>query len=175
VINKYKLMRRKPNWLKDNLMRHTISISALLAAIWIANSGHYTGLMLSFGVLSVALVVWICHRMDVVDHESQPLHLTFSLPGYYFWLAGKILLSNLDVVKRVWLGSSAIAPVIKTLSLPQTTDLGRVIYANSINLTPGTVSLEVNESTIVVHALVLGNIAALEEGEMSDRISRLEK
>jgi multicomponent Na+:H+ antiporter subunit E len=169
------LTRGKSTRLKDNLMRHTISISALLSGIWLANSGHYNFLMICFGIGSVAFVVWICHRMDVIDHESQPIHLTLALPNYYVWLAWKIVLSNWDVIKRVWLGNGSIQPMVKTLNLPQKTDMGRVIYANSINLTPGTVSLEVNETTIVVHALVPENIAELEDGEMSDRVSRLEQ
>lgn len=156
-------------------MRHTVSLAALLAVIWLANSGHYTPLLLCFGVLSVALVVWIGHRMDLVDHETQPLHLTFSLPSYYLWLAWKIVLSNIDVVRRVWLGSSAIEPVVKRLPLRQKTDMGRVIYANSINLTPGTIAVEVNDTDILVHALVPENISELETFEMSDRVSGLEK
>lgn len=156
-------------------MRHTISISLLLAFIWLANSGHYTGLLLSFGVLSVALVVWVCHRMDVVDHESQPIHLTRRLPGYYAWLAWQILLSNIDVAKRVWRGCGSIEPTTKVLPVKQATDIGRVIYANSINLTPGTVSIELGDDTVLVHALVPANIAELESGEMSRRTCGLEK
>lgn len=156
-------------------MRHTISISLLLAFIWLANSGHYTGLLLGFGLLSVALVVWVCHRMDVVDHESQPIHLTAGLPGYYAWLAWQILLSNIDVAKRVWRGAGAIAPTVRILPVRQQTDMGRVIYANSINLTPGTVSIELSDDSVLVHALVPENIAQLEGDEMSRRICELEK
>lgn len=155
-------------------MRQTVSLTALLAVIWLANSGHYTPLILCFGVLSVALVVWISHRMDLVDHETQPLHLTFALPGYYGWLAWQIVLSNIDVVKRVWLGRGAIEPVLKRLPLQQKTDMGRVIYANSINLTPGTIAVEVNDTDILVHALVPQNISELETLEMSNRVSGIE-
>ena len=156
-------------------MRHTISLSLLLSLIWLANSGHYNGLLLSLGVLSVALVVWICHRMDVVDHESQPVHLTRSIPHYYAWLAWQILLSNIDVVKRIWRGNGSIDPQMKTLPVAQKTDLGRVIYANSINLTPGTVAVELDDDTVLVHALTAANIAELETGEMSRRACEMEK
>ncbi|AKH68385.1 multisubunit sodium/proton antiporter, MrpE subunit [Spongiibacter sp. IMCC21906] len=156
-------------------MRHTLSVFALLATIWLANSGHYNPLLLGFGLLSVVLVVWICHRMDVVDHESQPIHLTRRIPSYYAWLAWQILLSNIDVAKRVWRGNSAIEPTVKILPVAQTTDIGRVIYANSINLTPGTVSIELGNDTVLVHALVPANIDELEQGEMSRRICELEQ
>jgi len=80
-------------------MRHTINLSLSLAAFWLLNSGHNTPLMLSLGALSIALVLYIAHRMDVVDHESQPIHLTLKLPGFYAWLIKEIILANFLVVK----------------------------------------------------------------------------
>ncbi|MBW2941842.1 Na+/H+ antiporter subunit E [Zhongshania aquimaris] len=156
-------------------MKHTFSISALLATIWLANSGHYTGLLLSFGAVSVALVVWICHRMDVVDHESQPIHLTRHLPRYYAWLAVQIVASNIDVVKRVWSGNSAISPGMRRFKINQKTDIGRVIYANSINLTPGTISVTLSDNEVLVHGLTQTNLDDLDTGEMSRRVDKLEQ
>src|SRR5690554_2531580 len=139
-------------------MRHLISISLLLIGIWLANSGHYTGLLLALGALSVALVVWICHRMDVVDHESQPIHLTRHIPGYYSWLGWQILCSNIDLLRRIWLGPKSISPGIQSFPVMQKTDIGRVIYANSINLTPGTLSLELDDHSVLVHSLTQENL-----------------
>ncbi|WP_414729848.1 Na+/H+ antiporter subunit E [Zhongshania aliphaticivorans] len=156
-------------------MKHTVSISALLATIWLANSGHYTGLLLSFGAVSVALVVWVCHRMDVVDHESQPVHLTRHLPRYYSWLVAQIIISNIDVVKRIWLGSSTISPGTRRFPVKQKTDIGRVVYANSINLTPGTISVELSDTEVLVHGLTQANLNDLDAGEMSRRVNLLEK
>ena len=156
-------------------MKHTLSISALLATIWLANSGHYTGLLLSFGAVSVALVVWICHRMDVVDHESQPIHLTRHLPRYYAWLAVQIVASNIDVVKRVWSGNSAISPGMRRFTVNQQTDIGRVIYANSINLTPGTIAVTLSDNEVLVHGLTQTNLDDLDTGEMSRRVEKLEQ
>lgn len=156
-------------------MKHTFSISALLATIWLANSGHYTGLLLSFGAVSVALVVWICHRMDVVDHESQPIHLTRHLPRYYAWLAVQIVASNIDVVKRVWSGNSAISPGMRRFTVNQKTDIGRVIYANSINLTPGTIAVTLSDNEVLVHGLTQTNLDDLDTGEMSRRVEKLEQ
>ena len=75
-------------------MRHTIFLALSLAIFWLLNSGHNTVLMLSLGAVSIALVLYIAHRMDVVDHESQPLHITLLLPGYYAWLIKEIILAN---------------------------------------------------------------------------------
>lgn len=155
-------------------MKHTFSISALLAIIWLANSGHYSGLLLGFGAASVALVVWISHRMDVVDHESQPIHLTRHLPRYYAWLTAQIIVSNIDVAKRIWSGNSTITPGMRRFPVSQKTDIGRVIYANSINLTPGTIAVELSDNEVLVHGLTQSNLDDLDAGTMSRRVNKLE-
>ena len=155
-------------------MRHTIFLSLSLAIFWLLNSGHYTALMLSLGAISVALVRYIAHRMDVVDHESQPLHLTRKLPGFYAWLTKEIILANLLVVKHIWLGNKAISPTLKTIKVSQKTDIGKVIYANSITLTPGTVTVNLEGDQFMVHALLKESIEELEAGEMDRRVTRLE-
>lgn len=155
-------------------MRHTISLSLALAAFWLLNSGHYTPLILSLGVVSIAVVLCIAHRMDVVDHESQPVHLTLKLPGYYIWLIKEIILANISVVKHIWLGNETISPTLTTIKASQKTDMGKVIYANSITLTPGTVAVDLVGDRIMVHALLRENIEALQAGEMDQRVSQLE-
>ena len=149
-------------------------LSLTLAAFWLANTGHYTVLMLSLGVISIALVVFIAHRMDVVDHEAQPLHLTLKIPSYYVWLIKEIFLANLLVVKHIWLGNKSISPVFATITASQKTEIGKVIYANSITLTPGTVTVNLEGDKFLVHALLQESIDDLESGEMDRRVTRLE-
>ena len=156
-------------------MKHTISLTLTLAAFWLLNSGHYTLLIIGLGVASIALVVWLVHRMDVVDHESQPIHLTPKLPGYYLWLLKEVVLANISVVRHVWLGKETISPTLATVDASQETDMGKVIYATSITLTPGTVAMDVSGDKIVVHALLKENIEALEAGEMDRRVRQLEE
>jgi multicomponent Na+:H+ antiporter subunit E len=155
-------------------MRHTLFLFLSLAAFWLINSGHYSALMLSLGALSIALVVYIAHRMDVVDHESQPFHLSMKLPGYFLWLLKELVVSNIAVVKHIWLGNKSISPTFTTITASQKTDMGKVIYANSITMTPGTVAVSLMGDKIMVHALVKENIDALKTGEMDRRVSRLE-
>ena len=156
-------------------MRHTIILSLPLAVFWLANSGHYTAFLLLLGVISIAFVLYIGHRMDVVDQESQPVPLTLKLPGYYAWLTKEIFLSNLLVVKHIWLGNKSISPVFSTLTASQKTEIGKVIYANSITLTPGTVAINIDGDQFRVHALLQESIKDLEAGEMDRRVSELEK
>lgn len=155
-------------------MRHTIMLSLTLAAFWLANTAHYTTLMLTLGVTSVALVVFMAHRMDVVDHEAQPLHLTLKIPFYYAWLIKEIFLANLLVVKHIWLGNKSISPVFATITASQKTEIGKVIYANSITMTPGTVTVKLEGNKFLVHALLRESIEGLESGDMDRRVTQLE-
>ncbi len=165
---------KSPDLDSQILIPHTISLFLTLAAFWLLNSGHYTLLILSLGIISIALVLYIAHRMDGVDHESYSLPLTLKIPGYSLWLTKKVILSNISVVKHIWLGNETISPVLTTVKSSQKTDVGKVFYANSITLTPGTVAVDLAGDQITVHALLRENIEVLQAGEMDRRISRLE-
>ncbi len=155
-------------------MLHVLALSAMLSGFWLINSGHYTPLLLFFMVVSVLFVVTLCHIMDVVDGESQPLNLTFTIPLYYLWLIKEVVVSNIAVARSVWLGVDSISPNVVTVTAHQKTDLGKVIYANSKTLTPGTVSIDLQGDQITVHALTRETAANLLEGEMDRRVCRVE-
>jgi multicomponent Na+:H+ antiporter subunit E len=146
---------------------HAISLSAVLFGVWLLLSGHYTPLLLGLGGVSTLLVVAISLRMDVVDHEGHPLHLGLRILWYWPWLIVQVLRANVDVARRVLSPSLPISPRMFKVRATQRTDLGRVIYANSITLTPGTVSVELEGSVILVHALTAEAAEDLREGTMN--------
>ena len=148
----------------------------MLAGFWLAFSGMYLALLLSLGVLSCALVLWLVIRADRAD--GQPAAIGFRpvrYLGYAGWLAKEIAVSNLDVARRILRGPDAIDPVMRRLPVSQASEAGRVTYANSITLTPGTVSVDLDEETVQVHALTAQGMDSLAEGEMDRRVSHLEK
>ena len=136
-------------------------------------SGHYDALLIGFGVLSCALVAAIAARMDLVDREGHPIFLISRALRYWPLLVWEIVKANWDVARRALGYGLDISPTLLRVSASQKTDLGRVIYANSITLTPGTVSIDVDGGTILVHALSRDGAAALEEGEMDRRVTRM--
>jgi len=144
-----------------------MSLSAVLFGVWLLLSGHYTPILLGLGVISTLFAVAIALRMDVVDQEGHPLHLGLRILGYLPWLMFQILRANLDVTRRVLGPTLAISPRMFLVRATQRTDLGRVIFANSITLTPGTVSVELEGSEILVHALTAEAANDLREGTMN--------
>ena len=158
-------------------MRYTLCLFAVLAFIWLTNSGFYTPLILTFGLVSILFVILIARRMKVVDGESLPLELWATLPGYYLWLLRKIIASNLEVAACVWGGlfsrKAAISPCSERIPTNLRTDLGRVLYANSITLTPGTVAVDIDSHSVLVHALTRSGLDDLKQGEMEKRVVAL--
>jgi multicomponent Na+:H+ antiporter subunit E len=153
---------------------HAISLFAALYGIWLALSGHYTPFLLVAGAVCTVIVVAIAWRMDVIDHEGQPVQLTWRLPAYWAWLSVQIFIAAVDVARRVLSPRLDIDPALERIPTSQRTDLGRVIYANSITLTPGTVSTDVGGDTIEVHALTRKGLDDLKAGAMDRRVSRLD-
>lgn len=152
-------------------MHNAIKIVPALAILWLLLSGHYDALILSFGVASIALVVWLTGRMRVADQESYPFGLALRLStAYWPWLLFEIIKSNMDVARRALGPASAVRPVVFDTHAGQQTDLGRVIHANSITLTPGTVSLEIGPDHIRVHALHPDIVTALRASGMDRRV-----
>ncbi len=143
----------------------------LLFLFWFLLSGHYGLLLLGLGLASVVLTIFLMKRMNVIDHESYPIHLSPHMPAFIVYIMREIVSANIDVIKRIVSpGSNPISPQMIELPLPQKTDLGRVIYANSITLTPGTVSVNLDKDTILVHALAKETADELATGKMANAI-----
>ena len=155
-------------------MLRAFSLSAVLFAIWLLLSGHYATLIVTFGVISALAVAAIAARMELVDREGHPLHLGWSAPGYWLWLMWQVIIANLDVARRILDPRLPISPTVIRLRAGQKTELGRVIYANSITLTPGTVTIDVEGDEFVVHAISQAAARALESGRMNRRVNRME-
>jgi multicomponent Na+:H+ antiporter subunit E len=153
---------------------YVLSLTTSLMLFWVMISGDLGLLNLATGLASALLVVMILHRMDVIDHEALPFRLTPRLPVYWTWLALKVIQSALKVTRRIWTPGRSISPTLVRLKISQKTALGKVIYANSITLTPGTVTLAIEDDEILVHALTRADAAALQEGGMDHRARELE-
>ena len=145
---------------------------------WLLWSGHYSfyhTLVLTMGILSCAFVVYLAGRLDIIDEEGHPIHLIWGIILYIPWLAWAIIKANIDVAKRILSPRLPIAPRIVRVNGTQKTDLCRVIFAHSITLTPGTVSLDLDEEDIVVHALTEEAADDVQSGDMDRRVTALEQ
>ena len=122
---------------------------------WLLMSGYYTGLLITLGLTSALFCVWLSHCINAIDKEGLPTHLFSKLPGYLLWLFSEIIKSNYLTAKIIL--SQKSKPEYFYVTATQNTAAGLATYANSITLTPGTVTIDINEDAskdqFLVHAL----------------------
>ena len=157
------------------MLKYTISLTVILAIIWLLFSGLWTHpVIVPLGAASVALTVWLAWRLGILDREGHPLHLLVPSLRYWSWLMVQITKANLAVAMAIVSPAGRINPRIVRLPITQKTELGRTILANSITLTPGTVSIHVRDREIWFYALNEEIEKDLLSGEMDRRATRFE-
>lgn len=147
---------------------------AVLFALWLGWSGLYKPLLIGLGVLSCLICVWIASRMRSAGTQSLRPGTLLRAFTYMPWLFKEIARANWQVIRIVLSPSLPVHPVMVKVRCRQRTDLGRVVYGNSITLTPGTLTVDVHDDQLTVHALTREGAAQLETGEMDVRVARLE-
>jgi multicomponent Na+:H+ antiporter subunit E len=155
-----------------------LAFSAVVAlfVFWVLLSGYFTPFLLAAGAGSAIAVVLFSRRMSVIDNEGHPLHLGWRTILFYWpWLCREIVKSAWDVTKRILHPDLPISPTLTRFRPTQKSTVGLVIHANSITLTPGTISVEVDHDSFLVHALSAEGAAGLAGSEMDRRCTALEK
>jgi len=152
-----------------------VSLGAILLAFWLVLSGHFEAKLIGFGIASCVLVVYLATRMDVVDQEGLPLHLGGRFWVYFPWLMKEILVANIHVARLILDPRLPISPILVHYRGSQKTDLGRALYANSITLTPGTITTGVHGDDFEIHSLTWVDVDGREEDEMDRRCTWVEQ
>ena len=150
------------------MIKPIVLFTALLA-LWLALSGQTYPLLLFFGVVSSAVVTAIVHRLHIDDDEGVPVASLPLLWRFWPWLTAEIVKANLEVMRHIVSPRLDISPQIFHFTPTQKTTTGLVTHANSITLTPGTVTVEIEEDGRFLRVLVAssGARSVLEIGAAS--------
>ena len=151
-------------------------ILIFLMTLWLLMSGLYKTLIIFFGAVSVLLVTIVINRMSAED--GYELKLSFNLIKtiqYFAWLMLEVVKSNWVVLKIILSRQVKINQNFLEISAAQQDDLARVIFANSITLTPGTVTIETENKTFLVHTLNLTDSTKTDLNTMNERVAQIEK
>ena len=152
-----------------------VSPVLFLFGFWLVLSGHYTPFLVVMGFLAALGVVWLARRMDLVDREGHPIHLgPHALFIYWPWLVREIIKSGWEVSRIILSPRLPVSPTLVRFAPTQKTDVGLTTHANSITLTPGTISVEVGRGEFLVHAVTTGGAEGIRGGEMDRRVTRFE-
>lgn len=157
--------------------RYLILLAIALSATWLLWSGHFDEpFILILGGCSVLLTLWVSARMGVIDEEGVPAELGIRpFTNFGPWLMWEIIKSNLEVTKIILSPKLKLRRNLIEVSADPKSEIGKVILANSITLTPGTVSVNLQDDRILVHALSFEGAEEDLSGEMSARVCKLEK
>lgn len=157
---------------RGEAIRRMLRTAPALAVFWLLLSGHFGPLPLALGALSVAVVCWLTWRAGLGEHHGWTMGFALHVPRYLLWLGVKVLVSALVVVRKVWSFRPVLRPTVAATPSRDMSVLTQVVYANSITLTPGTLSLDVGDDRIEVHSLEPAGLDELREGAMLNRVPR---
>ena len=149
------------------------SIIALFL-FWVALSGYFTPFLLAAGAGSAIAVTLFARRMDVVDAEGHPVQLGWRIVVYWAWLSKEIAKSCWDVSRIIVHPKLPISPTLVTFRPSQKTMVGLAIHANSITLTPGTITIDASNDEFLVHALTRAGAEGATSGDMDRRVTACE-
>jgi multicomponent Na+:H+ antiporter subunit E len=135
-------------------MARIIWPAIVLLALWLLLSGIYKPMVVGFGVASVLIAVLVVRRMDRIDGDRIEIDLNWiRFARYIGWLMVEIAKANWAVTRIILSPEMRLRQHLFTTPNTQRTDLGQVIFANSITLTPGTITVETGQSSFLVHAV----------------------
>lgn len=150
------------------------ALAGALFAFWLLMSGIYTPFLVLSGLGASVAVAVLARRMEVADREGHPLHLVPAALAYWPWLLLEILKSGWSVARIILHPRLPVDPAVVRFRPAQRSTVGLVTHANSITLTPGTITIEARHGEFTVHALTAANARGLEGGEMDLRVARFE-
>ncbi len=151
-----------------------LALFVIMMAIWLLWSGLFKPLLIGLGVVSCILCVWLAARMPRTDGEALEWVPAGRFFTYIPWLLKEIAIANWDVIRIVLDPKLPIDPVLFTVNSTQRFPYGQVIYGNSITLTPGTITTDIHENVLQVHALTGAGADGLREGTMDRKVTEIE-
>lgn len=155
-------------------MTRYVSLFIALLLFWLALSGQSKPFLVGGGVVAALFCVWIAQRMGAADSEAHPTQLFIPALTYFPWLIWEIFKSAWAVARIVLDPKLPISPTMTKVTATQRSAVGLVTYANSITLTPGTMTTNIEGNVLTVHALVRDGAVDVESGGMDQRVTRFE-
>ena len=160
-------------------LAYFIGLSAILYVFWILLSGKFEAKFLVMGAAFALVTAYICGSFLIVKnvHTGREFFLLKFRYGkalrYFFWLLWQIVLASLDIT-RATLNRVETVPAIVFFKMDFENPMASAVLANSIILTPGTITLDVSEEGIFeVHALTKSAADGLFEGTMQRKVAEI--
>jgi multicomponent Na+:H+ antiporter subunit E len=155
-------------------LRGMLALAITLFAFWLLLSGIYTPFLVLAGLGASIAVAALAQRMELLDREGHPIHLALAALTYWPWLLKEIMKSGWQVTRIIIDPRLPVSPTLVRFRPSQKSTVALAAHANSITLTPGTITVEADHEEFLVHALTREGAAAVVDSEMDRRVSRLD-
>lgn len=137
-------------------------------------SGYFKANLIVLGVISCVFVTLLSIKLKIFSIHHERLRINLRLPLYIPWLLKEIIKSNLHVARYILSSSHQISHRLVTIKPSQKTNTGIAVHANSITLTPGTISIDFAKDEILVHALTAHTAQGIINGDIDKQVTKLE-
>lgn len=161
-------------------MVHMTCLALVLFAFWMVLSGRTETKFVVYGILTAVVTTWVTYQLLLVpnkDGSKKYYVFGFSIPKmimYFFWLMWQLVLANIDVLLATTGQELNIDPKVVRFRFKADNPMASVILANSITLTPGTVTMNVTDDGVYeIHALTVGAAAGVLDGGMQKKVADL--
>lgn len=161
-------------------MVHMTCLALVLFAFWMVLSGRTETKFVVYGILTAVVTTWVTYPLLLVpnkDGSKKYYVFGFSIPKmimYFFWLMWQLVLANIDVLLATTGQELNIDPKVVRFRFRADNPMASVILANSITLTPGTVTMNVTDDGVYeIHALTVGAAADVLDGGMQKKVADL--
>lgn len=163
-----------------NPIAHYIRFAIYLYIFWLLISGSLELKFLIMGAVACLAVAWVCTPLFMIDNISHTKkYFMLNIPiihliGYAFWLLKELIMANIDVIKATWKKELPIEPELLHFHVAIDNPIALAMLANSITLTPGTITLNVSKDNIFeIHALTPGAADGIKSGAMANKVGKL--
>jgi len=153
----------------------TLALAASLFVFWLLLSGIYTPFLVLSGLGASVAVALLARRMELGDREGHPIHLGLAALSYWPWLLKEIVKSGWQVSRIILDPRLPISPTLVRFRPSQKTAVALATHANSITLTPGTITVDADHHEFLVHSLTREGAAGVVDSEMDRRVSRMDR
>jgi len=144
---------------------------------WVILSGYFDAFHLVSGAISSLIVAWLSHDLFAGTRPNISLEFrrVIRFLRYLPWLLWEIIKANIDLVYRTLHPSMPISPRMIGFKNTLKDEMGITTLANSITLTPGTVTVDANEDEFIIHAISEEAAEGLLAGDMARRVEFIER
>ncbi len=163
-------------------LKQFVFLTIVLYGFWLILSGVFDIKFLIIGLVSSIIIAWLTRsllRMNSVSDQKETF-LAYDFPYFKFlvyciWLFGEIIKSNIYVVKLVLNPKMPIEPTVISFKRQMSNPAAHATLANSITLTPGTVTIDIVDDVYYVHAITneIGLDLVPHGGDMANRVAKL--